>query len=320
MRQFVSMQEVHNVSCKVPKSPNFLICGAAQSGTSYLSTSISEHPEISMPVRTTPEPHFFLKAWEYEKGILNYLQTWFSEAREERAVGEKSSSYLYGGLVVARRIVEAMPSVRLIVMLRNPIERAWANYRFTVLNGLESHSFEDAIKFEAERNANAQGQWKTIKPFDYTGRSMYGKQLEEFLTVFSRDQILVLKSEDFKENQAQGFKSVFNFLDVDCSFTPKQFPRFNSPNVVSPEIQSQCRSVFGERFGEVLRHVRARSADSSHIARNSQEERALELLKGNLTDEHREIPEGVREQLRHVFCSDMVKLGKFVDFSIDDWV
>ncbi len=273
-----------------------------------------------MPVKTTPEPHFFLKDWEYEKGFGSYLQEWFSGVGAENAIGEKSSSYLYGGEVVARRIINAVPSVKLIVMLRDPVERAWANYRFTALNGLEPYSFEDAIRYESKRNSSAQGRWKTIKPFDYTGRSMYGKQIEAFLRVFPREQLLVLKSEDFRADSAGGFKKVFDFLGVENSFLPKKMPQFNSPNVISPEIQSQCRSVFGDRFGEVLRYVRARNSDCSSIVRNSCEEEALSRLKENITEEAHVIPDRLQAQLRRLFHDDVIKLSNIVDFSVDDWI
>src|SRR3546814_16352010 len=88
----------------VLRLPNLLIGGAAQSGTSFIAISIAQHPDISMPTRTVPEPHFFLKSWEYPKGLDVYSQNWFASATAEAAVGEKSLPYLLGGRTITKWI------------------------------------------------------------------------------------------------------------------------------------------------------------------------------------------------------------------------
>ena len=301
------------------KIPNFLICGAAQSGTSFLYSALKQHPEVFVPASAVPEPHFFLKDWEYEKGMQFYLDQWFGDVDTERARGEKSSSYLYGGVKVAQRIYRDLQEVKLIVMLRNPVDRAWGHYRFSCLNGIESLSFYDALDQEDVRIAQAEGQWKVIKPFDYTGRSRYGYQLTEFLKVFPRDRILVIKSEMLKQTPEEIFRRIFSFLNVDKEFTPSAPPPFTSPDVIDPSLQAQCRAVFQDRFGEILRQLRAGEEDVARFAQNERELDALNKLQSNITHRKLSLPKETRFKIMDKLSGDFDLLKSIVDFPINDW-
>ena len=134
------------------KLPNFLIAGVSASGTSFLAESIEQHPDIYLPYPMEPECHFFFKSWEYKK-LKYYSNKWFKDVKNENAVGERSSSYLFGGNKTAKRFFK-YSNVKLIFCVRNPIERAWANYRFTVLQGYEHLSFIEALKKEKKRILN----------------------------------------------------------------------------------------------------------------------------------------------------------------------
>ena len=117
-----------------------------------------------------PEPHFFYKSWEFKKGIEYYRTKWFSNVSlNQTAIGERSSSYLFGSKDVAKKIFTFYPNMRFIFVLRNPIERTWANYRYTVLEGLETNSFEKVLLNEKKR-IKQQRMWSEIQPFNYTGR------------------------------------------------------------------------------------------------------------------------------------------------------
>src|SRR5436305_13662497 len=103
--------------------PNFLIIGAARSGTTTLYTHLKRHPDIYLPPRKRPEPHFFYKSAEYERGIGYYEERYFSACRNESAIGEASTSYVFGPTVPGR-IRAALPDIKAICLLRNPVERA----------------------------------------------------------------------------------------------------------------------------------------------------------------------------------------------------
>ena len=152
------------------RNPNFIIGGTAAGGTSFLSAILVQHPEIYLPVEMRPEPHYFYKSWEYKKGLDYYLERWFKNVPETAiAVGERSSSYLFGGESVAKKIAAVYPNMKFIFTLRNPIERTWANYRYTVLQGLEKYSFEEALANEKKRVEEQSGIWAEIQPYNYTG-------------------------------------------------------------------------------------------------------------------------------------------------------
>lgn len=300
--------------------PNFLICGAAQSGTSFLYSALKQHPDIYLPPTPVPEPHFFLKDWEYEKGLPSYSAQWFPNSNGERARGEKSSSYMYGGRKTLYRIRQDLPGVRLILMLRDPVERTWANYRFSVLNGLENLSFEEALEEEPRRNREAKGQWATVKPYDYMGRSHYGKQLSDILSIFPREYVLALKSENFRRNPEKNFKKIFNFLEVSNAFSPTLPSPFSTPEVIDPALQFKLRNDFGDRFGLILRGFRQRVSDIFVHAENMAERKLLEELQQNITYEKSELPKVTRQKLRNFFREDLELLSPLVDFPIDDWL
>ena len=127
------------------KLPNFLIAGVSASGTSFLAESIRQHRTFTYHFQWNQSAIFF-KSWEYKKGLKYYSKKWFKNSNNEYAIGERSSSYLFGGNKTAKKIFSNFPNIKLIFCIRNPIERAWANYRFTVLQGYENLPFIEALK------------------------------------------------------------------------------------------------------------------------------------------------------------------------------
>lgn len=298
--------------------PNFLICGVAQGGTSFLAASLTQHPDVFMPVRSVPEPHFFLKSWEYKRGIESYQEEWFSEATQQKAIGEKSSSYIFGGTIVAKRILKCLSDVRLLVMLRDPTDRAWAHYRFSALNGIENLSFGEAVRREPERMAQQVGRWAEIQPFCYVGRGMYARQLGEFLKVFPRENLFVVKSETFRNDPATAFSEIFQFIGVDEDFVPQKVPSFKSLDVRDASLQYECREIFGDRLGVIVRAVRM-NEDPSVYARSKTEAVVLERMVANLSYDEPEIDASTRTLLRDIFREDLEELQNMVSFPIDDW-
>jgi len=299
--------------------PNFVIGGTAAGGTSFLSATMVQHPQIYLPKTMRPEPHYFYKSWEYKQGIGYYQARWFSEVTASHiAIGERSSSYLFGGREVAEKIHAVLPSVKLIFTLRNPIERTWANYRYTVLQGLEPLSFEDALEQERERIAAQEGIWAEIQPHNYTGRGMYAKQLREFLEFFPRRQILLIKSEAMARDPDAHFREVFGFLGVDPSFRPRIPPDHTSMNVRDPGLQVELRRYFAERFDLVIEAIR-KEEDPRQVAQSPEDLEQIRRLSANLYDRKMEMSAECRSYLGRVFADDLADLRQIVNFDIDDW-
>lgn len=204
--------------------PSFLIIGAARSGTTTIYSWLQEHPDIYLPLERRPEPHFFLKSEEFNRGFSYYSERYFSNWNGEKAIGEKSTSYLYQATKVAPRIKESLPEVKLIALLRNPIDRAYSNYWFTVLSGLETLSFEDSLLCENERRANPGSPLlEEVQPYAYIDRGHYLTQIKQYLEYFPRDQLHISLFDELIENPTQLYRSITKFLQVDETIIPSSF-------------------------------------------------------------------------------------------------
>lgn len=215
--------------------PNFLIIGAAKSGTTSLYLYLQQHPQIYMS--PNKEPSFF--AYEGQQIDLQWwgnpptpilqsitdlasYQALFQSVSDERAVGEASTYYLYNSRAPAR-IHHYIPDVKLIVILRHPADRAFSQYVFLKQLGRESCStFEEALQEEASRMA-ANWAW------DYSYRDMgfYSVQLKRYMERFEPAQIKIFLYEELSHNAPSLLKKTFNFLEVDESFTPDTSFRYN---------------------------------------------------------------------------------------------
>ena len=153
------------------------------------------HPQIAMAEPMVPEPKFFLVDDLWQRGIDYYSSKWFDSLPAGRVLGEKSTNYLESG-VAAERISRAMPRVKLIFLLRNPVDRAYSNYLWSRQNGLETETFERALALEEQRERNLAPSFRYARPHAYFSRGLYAEHLVRFFNHFPREQILVLRHED----------------------------------------------------------------------------------------------------------------------------
>ena len=142
--------------------PDFVIAGAPRSGTTWLTSALDRHPDIWLAKPRRPEPKFFLVDELYELGIEEYSRRWFADAPSSYKAGEKSTNYLESP-TAARRMAAHLPDVRLLFVLRDPVERAISNYRWSVSNDMEHEDFATAIASEDEREADA-GAAAALRP------------------------------------------------------------------------------------------------------------------------------------------------------------
>lgn len=295
----------------------FIIAGGVATGTSFLSATLVHHPDIYLPRIQRPEPNFFHYSWKFNQGLEWYREQWFHEVGNQHAVGERSSLLLPSN-VAAKRLKESIPDVRLIFCLRNPIERAWANYRFTVLEGLESLPFDEAIDCEKDRALMAEGKWAEVQPHAYLARSHYAEHLEEFIELFGRDHILLIKSEELGRNPHENLKHVCEFLGVDSSIRLPLPPNYSSPSIVDRKLQMELRNHFGDRFAEIVECIR-REGDISALINSRVDSPKVELLRSNLLGGKEPMPNETRRRLQSIFANEIARIKPLVDFSIDDW-
>ena len=268
-----------------------------------------------------PEPHFFYKSWEYSKGLDYYLERWFNEVSSSAlAVGERSSSYLFGRQCVASRIAAHYPDMKFIFTVRNPIERTWANYRYTVLQGLEDMSFEKALEIESARISEARGIWSEIQPHDYTGRGFYASCLSDYLRYFPRSNIHIVKSELLSIQTKYELKKIYGFLNLtDLSFHYDEAPNHTAVSVIDPKLQMELRSYFGSRFDTIIESIR-RELPVDSFSNGDEDFFKIKALSHNLSTQKLPMPIKTRVYLQELFAEDIIKLRQFVDFDLSDWI
>jgi len=292
------------------REPNFIIAGGVASGTGSLTDAIKNHPEIYLPAIMRPECGFFYKKGELDKGRSYYLKNWFSDVKDEKAIGERSSLYLHGDFnKVASRIHKEYPKMKLIFCLRNPTERAWGGYRFTALSGLETLSFKEALDQEEERINNSKGWIAEIRPHAYRARGCYFDQLKPFLEHFPKEQILCIKSESLAKKTDEVLREVYEFLGVDQEFKTKPERTFSSPNVKNLKIQYGLRKVLNKKLDVATEEYR-QYGPQSLLAK------AIGL---NLTKQKYPMPEDQRKRLNEFYAPHNEKLAKLLNWDLSDW-
>ncbi|HEU5227212.1 MAG TPA: sulfotransferase domain-containing protein [Ktedonobacteraceae bacterium] len=206
--------------------PDFIIIGAQRGGTTSLYAYLSQHPQIAPAVMK--EVHFFDN--NFQKGVSwyraqfpsiveKYLAT--NVGKQDFITGEASPYYLFHPHV-PQRVAKLVPYVRLIVLLRNPVDRAYSHYYHEVELGRETLSFEEALAQEEARTHEesariaAEKHYRSYNHQNYTylARGIYANQLERWLSLFPREQLLVIKSEDFYADPDSIFQQTQAFLNV----------------------------------------------------------------------------------------------------------
>jgi hypothetical protein len=256
-----------------------------------------------------PECSFFYKSWEYAKGLNYYSEKYFSDVSSEIAVGERSSLYLHGDFLnVAERIKQNLPDVKLIFCLRNPIERAFANYRFSVLSGFETKSFEKALELEESRFQSAKGWKSEVQPNLYLRRGNYFSQLTPFFEKFPMKNMLFIKSETMSKKPTETMKMVYDFLEVEPLSV--EFPsNFPSNSVKSRTLQVLLRKYYGNSFDQITENLRK----SGPKLKNSL------LLNFNSTNRKKLIDQDNRLRLRDFYSEQNQSLAKVLDWDLSDW-
>lgn len=201
--------------------PNFVIAGAQRSGTTTFRALLAEHPDVYFAQPAWPEPKFFSRPSISSADKQEYLAQWFRAAGGQHAVGEKSTSYLeIPG--TANRMHSLFPDMRVIVLLRHPVERAVSNYRYSIRGGYETISFDEAIARESERLASTHFPEVSVHPFAYSRRGHYVRDLVPFAPFFPiGERLMVLLTEDLERDPIGTCRQVFGFLGVDSAFEPR---------------------------------------------------------------------------------------------------
>ena len=191
---------------------NFLVVGAQKCATSSLNAYLAGHPEIA--TGTKKELHFFDRDEYFTETRPDYskYEARFNVQASTRIKGECTPGYLFNP-VCAERIHCYNPDMKLIAVLRNPIQRAVSQYRMSVKSEVENRSFSEAIRLESSRKT--QHPFYHWKKFAYKERGQYVPQIMRYFTLFPKTNFHFIKYEKFIESPMDSLNGLFDFLGVE---------------------------------------------------------------------------------------------------------
>ena len=220
---------MNNIHSKHATKVNFLIAGVQKGGTTALDYYLRQHPEVCMAIKK--EVHFF----DNEKLFSNDKQPDYSIYhrnfncnKNQRLLGESTPIYSYWK-PASKRIFEYNKKMKIIVLLRNPIERAFSHWNKETINyhsyankqteAVETLSFYNALINEKSRTLEALPMQHRY--YSYVDRGLYSQQIENILRYFSRNQLLILKSEWLRHDAENTLNKVYDFLQISHQSLPK---------------------------------------------------------------------------------------------------
>lgn len=237
--------------------PSVLIIGAQRCGTSSLYKYLSAHPSIAAPLRK--ETEFFSR--RHANGV-NWYRAHFPLAIRSKLHGhalltfEATPDYLLYP-AAPRRASDLLPVAKIIVLLRNPVDRAFSHYRLGVRLGFERLTFEEALDAEASRleveieemQVNTSFWPRAFTHFSYVTRGLYAEQIRRWLDRYPRDDFLFIKSEDFFADPAATYAMVLDFLALP-PWSPDSFLNHSDPfgNKERGAMSERARDKLTRRF------------------------------------------------------------------------
>ena len=213
--------------------PNFLVAGAAKAGTTWLHYCLEVHPEVFVPKQK--ELHFFSYPRLYEKGT-EWYESFFREGAAKKAVGEVSPSYMPSPEAPSR-IQNYNPNMRLIFILRNPIERAYSHYCMDMRIG----------KVSTDINAGLSPQNPRVTS------GLYYSKLTQYLKLFPSEQIKIFLFDDIKNHPETLLAELYAFLEVDSSFKPLSLSKAKNTKKSLPKFPILYKYLKGVYEGIISR-------------------------------------------------------------------
>ena len=291
--------------------PNFLVLGAGKAGTSSLYHYLRQHPEVYMSA--VKEPRFFAieggppfagpgakRANREAVWTLPDYEALFEGVRGESAVGEASPMYLYTP-GAAQRIRKRLPGVKMVVILRDPAERAFSSYLMNVHAGYERLSLPEAVEQE-ERRRRENWAWGS-----YVTEGLYHRHLTRYFDLFDREQVRVFRFERFRRDPLGVCRDVFRFLEVDEDFEPDTSVRLQTTGLP----RHRWLSMVMDRHNPVKDMLRS-------LAPEAVRRRIWRLRAWNM--EKPPLDEAQRRALGAYFRDDTERLQELLADDFSDWL
>jgi len=286
--------------------PNFFIVGAPKAGTTSLYYYLRRHPEVFMSA--IKEPNYFSydetirqNLYHKEKGVgdLAGYKKLFAEANGQyKAVGEASVSYLFYPSVPGR-IRQMVPEAKIIMSLRNPVERAFSHYFMEHKLGYVNATLEDIVlKKTTHKYAHLWYQ-------QYVELGLYYEQVKRYMEVFPKEQLCIFIYDELSENMHDSILRVFEFLGIDTSYMPELEGRYNTYSTPRNKL-----------FHLLYSQKRLRTAARSLVPQKS-----IEAIKNIFLtrDKGGEKKQEVIEELRRIYLPDIQRLENLLHKNLSKW-
>lgn len=301
------------------KMPNFLIIGAAKSGTTSLYYYLKQHPQVYMsPLKETN--FFALEGQKLEYCVSGTQEVFldsitsvedytaqFQGVLTETAIGEASPLYLYSS-TAAERVKHYLPNANLIVVLRNPVERAYSNFLHLVRDDLEPlDNFALALQQE-EIRVRDNWWWG----WHYVNVGFYYAQLKRYLDRFECHQIKIYLYEDLQADLKSTLSSIFQFLCIDATFVPDTSIRYNATGMP----KSKALHTF------LMRPNPVKSVLKPLLPANIRQRITVNTInRVSQKNLHKpQLPSDLRRQLIQVYEQDILMLQDTIQRDLSRWL
>ncbi|MGH8968376.1 MAG: sulfotransferase domain-containing protein [Actinomycetes bacterium] len=289
--------------------PTFIVIGAMKAGTTSLYHYLRHHDEVFMP--KVKELDFFVEEMNWSRGVDWYAQQFAGADAKAVARGEASTVYAkfprYRG--VPARMAAVVPDVRLVYVVRDPIERIRSHYRHRVAMGAETAG-PDVALFE--------------NPI-YLDYSRYALQVEQYLDHFPPGQLMVITSEALRSERAPTMRTVYAFLGVDPDFVAPvigtEFYRTDQRRSYPPVVWS-ARQLVKRRFPQAKRAKELVDSVASKRRRAAAEPLGAAAGAGGSAPagpDDDSFPSPLRERLAELLVDDVARLRSHVGHGFDGW-
>ena len=270
--------------------PNFIFAGAPKSGSSTLFEYIRQHPDIYMSV--IKEPFFF--DFNYEKGV-SYYEDFFKQHNQEKIVGEATVWYM-SWPNVPKRIYKTIPNVKLLFVLRNPIDRAFSNYLMDLRSGY--YTPQQTFGYVIRNEKSVPGLDRRI-----VSGGFYYQHIKQFEQYFDRQRMLILLYDDLKQDIRSVERCVYQFLDINLDFQAQ----VNKNYMVAPYLCNQSLLML---FSQYLPLFDAAWQKSRHFR---------DLFLDNKTKKKNVINREDRDYLCQVYKEQNKLLEDYLERDLSHW-
>jgi hypothetical protein len=294
------------------RRPNLFIIGAPKAGTTSLYEYLRGHPDVYMSA--VKEPAYFSPDVPPQKIRFpygdeeRYLQL-FAGATTERYVGEASTYYIYSRQAPLL-IHEFEPESRIVAMLRNPVEMAWALHGQRASHGREPITeFEQALAADNRPDAGGAARREQVdKVGRYRDRARYAEQLEHWFEVFGRDSVDVIVFEDFVADTPAQFRRLLGWLGIDATHRPESFAVHNPSHTVRRGVVRSAINTAPGRWA--TQRLLPRIIGFERSTRLAQGVKRSDV--GRTTEKRKPIPDDVRRELQADLLPDVNRLSSML--------